>query len=139
MQNLAIGSDATDEQKKKNDSVVKSELEAAGIKVAGPHEFLRRHEIYTAYIGDMCGWGFHRAWYYWVAEGPGIPPDLAQKFHKTWGKEVRVDGHCGCPSPREWFKGFAVGHYHIDTAEGLKAFADLLKEIYVETEEEVPA
>jgi hypothetical protein len=75
-------------------------------------------------------WEFRRLWTYWAAKGPGIPPDLAQGFHQTWGKQVRVAGHCGCPSPLEWCEGFAVGSYHIDTQDGLNAFVALLKSIH---------
>ncbi len=131
-QNLARPQDCSDSMKKSVDQVVYAELKDAGIKTEGPHEFLRKHngEVPTAYIGSLCRWGFRRAWYYWIAEGPGIPPDKAQEFHERWGKEVRVDGHCGCPAPLEWFRGFAVGRYHIDTQEGLNAFAELLRSIY---------
>ena len=87
-------------------------------------------EVPASVAGECCTWIFTRKWRYWVAEGPGIPPDAAEEFHKTWGTVVRVAGHCGCPSPLEWCKGFAVGLYHIDTQEGLTAFAALLKSIY---------
>ena len=42
---------------------------------------------------------------------------------------MRVEGHCGCPSPLEYNKGFAVGLYHVDTPEGLKALADTIKQV----------
>lgn len=106
------------------------ELEDAGITVHEMPSDLGR-EVSTKIIGVCESWSFKRAWYYWVAKGPGIPLQLAEEFHQKWGKEVRVDGHCECPSPLEWFKGFAVDHYHIDTQEGLKAFADLLKSIVI--------
>ncbi len=88
-------------------------------------------EVPTNVIGylDPSGWGFTRAWTYWVCKGPGIPPDIAEELHKTHGNYVRVAGHCGCPSPLEWYKGFAVGSYHVDTLEGLKALADTIKAI----------
>ena len=52
---------------------------------------------------------------------------------KKRGRDVRVDGHCLAPSPLEWCKGFAVGMYHVDTPEGLKALADTIKLVYAET------
>jgi len=114
------------------DEQTRKELAAAGIKAEGPHDFLRRNrEVPSGYLGTLCLWSFRRAWYYWVAEGPGVPADKAEEFHKTWGRQVRVAGHCGCPSPLEWHKGFAVGVYHIDTQDGLNAFAGLLRSIYV--------
>lgn len=113
------------------DRTVSAELAQAGIPPEGL-EALRRFngEVPTKYVGSLYGWGFKRAWYYWVADGPGIPPDVAEYFHQTWGQEVRVAGHCGCPSPIEWFHGFAVGSYHIDTQAGLNAFANLLRSLY---------
>lgn len=129
--NLARSRDDKDSWKMV-DTAVMSELITAAIHIDGPYESFRTHgEVPTAYLGEHCHWGFKRAWYYWIATGPGVPPDKAEEFHKTWGKQVRVDGHCGCPSPLEWCHGFAVGHYHIDTQEGLNAFAQLLKSIYV--------
>jgi adenosyl cobinamide kinase/adenosyl cobinamide phosphate guanylyltransferase len=41
-----------------------------------------------------------------------------------------VDGHCGCPSPREWHHGFAVGLYHVDTQEALNALADTIRRVH---------
>jgi hypothetical protein len=90
-------------------------------------------EVPTKVIGGLCGWKFERAWYYWVATGPGIPADKAEEFHAQWGKSCRVNGDCGCPSPLEVFHGFGVGCYHIDTQEGLVAFAQLLRSIDVRT------
>lgn len=115
------------------DAQVLGELDQAGIHAEGPAEFLReRREVPAAYLGQFFKWGFRRAWYYWVAEGPGVPPDAAEAFHRKWGTQARVDGHCGCPSPLEWNRGFAVGLYHIDTQEGLNAFAALLRGVYRE-------
>jgi hypothetical protein len=115
-------------EKSETNAQCAAELEAAGIEV---------HRMPTAFDGEVktnvlgsCGpWSFRRAWYYWVAKGPGIPVEVATVLHEKHGKDVRVDGHCGCPSPQEWCKGFAVGLYHVDSAEGLKALADTIKDI----------
>jgi len=117
------------------DDILRAELEAAGIKVF-QSEILRKDkgEVKTAVVGDMGCWGFHRAWYYWVAEGPGIPPKYAYELHKTHGKEVRVSGHCGCPDPG-YCGGFGVGVYHVDTQAGLKALADTIKRVKKDYEE----
>jgi hypothetical protein len=134
MENLATHT--KDEDKLKElDEKCRAELQAAGIK---PFDRIVRvkGEVPTRIMGSLHGWGFERAWYYWVANGPGIPPVYANKLHETHGQEVRVDGHCGCPSPLEWCKGFAVGHYHVDTAEGLKALADTIKLIIKEASNE---
>lgn len=120
------------------DEVLRAELRAAGIQTlqeaeGQPPEFLadmlRRGsgEVKTSVVGVLHGWEFKRAWYYWMARGPGIEVDAAERLHAMHGKTVRVAGHCGCPSPREWFKGLACGSYHVDDAEGLRALADCIR------------
>lgn len=109
------------------DDDLAAELEAAGIPVQRMPEILRgKGEVKSIICGWLHTWAFKRAWYYWTAEGPGLPPQYADALHVLFGKEVRVGGHCGCPSPLEWYKGFAVGSYHIDTPRGLRALADAL-------------
>lgn len=113
------------------DEELAAELTAAGIPVCRMPEILRKHngEVETIVIGDLHGWGFKRAWYYWVCEGPGIEVEAAERLHAAHGKVVRVAGHCGCPSPREWFKGLACGSYHVDTQEGLSALAATIRSL----------
>jgi hypothetical protein len=88
-------------------------------------------EVPTRVMGEIhgSGWGFMRAWTYWVCEGPGIPLEDATALHVLHGQVVRVAGHCGCPSPLEWYKGFGCGLYHVDTLEGLKALSYAIKKI----------
>ncbi len=128
--NLARRQPASDIVCAEIDAVVEQELQAAGIE-AHPLYSRLRSEVPTKWFGAHCTWSFERFWYYWVAKGPGVPPEVAEKFHKVWGQQVRVDGHCGCPGPLEWARGFAIVLYHIDTAEGLRAFAELLGSIYI--------
>lgn len=110
------------------DSALEAELSAAGITINNMGMLLRdRGEVRTGVIGTLHGWLFERAWVYWRAQGPGLPPAYADPLHKTHGREVRVEGHCGCPSPLERYQGFGVSNYHVDTPEGLKALADALK------------
>ncbi len=112
------------------DATVLGELNEAGIKVEGLESLRGHYEVPTKYVGSLAMWGFRRAWRYYIASGPGVPPDLAEEFHGKYGKQVRVQGHCGCPSPLEYNHGFAVGMYHIDSQNGLNAFAELLRKIY---------
>jgi hypothetical protein len=114
---------------KDNDKDCAAELEAAGIPVVKLEPLRKQGEVQTAVRGELGPWMFTRAWRYWVAEGAGLPLDLAERLHEKFGKTVRVEGHCGCPSPREWGKGFAINSYHVDDAEGLKALADAIKEV----------
>ena len=130
---------------KEVDDTVRAELGAAGLPagnmsigegaVSMPECFREcgngyYKEVPTNVYGFWHHWKFERSWYYYRAEGAGIPPDIAEEFHKTWGRQVRVNGHCMCPSPLEQNEGFAIGSYHIDTQEGLNAFVALLNQIY---------
>ena len=38
-------------------------------------------EVPTNVWGFWHHWKFERAWYYYRAEGAGIPPDAAEQFH----------------------------------------------------------
>lgn len=123
-----------------SDAILSAELKAAGIPFE-IHDLLRKSsgEVKSGVIGMLHGWTFRRAWYYWMCEGPGIPMTEAEKLHAEYGKEVRVNGDCTCSSPREMFKGLACGSYHVDTPRGLKALADMIKEIVrVATGSEMP-
>ncbi len=114
------------------DRICSQELEQAGLSLVRLPEVARsRGEVKTIVVGTSGPWEFQRAWRYWVARGPRIPLDAAEELHEVHGKEVRVDGHCGAPSPREWFKGFGTGHYHVDTPAGLTALADTIEEVLI--------
>lgn len=99
-------------------------MEEAGIFV---HNATTYGEVDCGVIGACRSWIFRRAWYYWEATGPGIPPGSAKELHDRLGQEVRVEGHCGCPDPIEYCKGRPVRWYHVDTQRGLKALADVIK------------
>ena len=114
------------------DEEIAEELEIAKIEIHRYEIFRDQGEVKTSVRGSLHGWLFTRAWYYWIATGPGIPPEYANKLHEKHGKAVRVDGHCCCPSPKEWLKGFAVGHYHVDTQTGLCALADTIRQVVAE-------
>lgn len=112
------------------DAELVAELEAAGITPVKMSLDISRSDVQTGVFGHVeNSWAFYRFWYYWSAEGPGIPVEAAEALHNAHGQAVRVDGHCGCPHPREHFKGLGVGRYHVDTAEGLKALADTIKSV----------
>lgn len=129
--NLARRHSATPEDYPEVDETIERELTEAGIKFQKFPSIKPRGEVPTTILcGEAHRWGFTRAWYYYVAKGDGIPPDIAEEFHKEWGTQVRVEGDCTCPSPLEYNRGFAVGMYHIDTQEGLNAFVRLLASIH---------
>lgn len=89
-------------------------------------------EVPSAVIGILNGWTFTRAWYYWVAKTDTHPltREAARELHAAHGKTARVDGHCGCPSPDEWWSESwnQPDHYHIDSSEGLRALAQAIKD-----------
>lgn len=114
------------------DALLTQELVLAGIEPCPMPESFREKqggECHTCVIGSLHGWTFKRAWYYWMAEGPGIPIQYAMPLHEAHGTSVRVEGHCGCPSPLEYCKGFPVTSYHIDNQDGLNALAEVIRRI----------
>lgn len=113
------------------DDALIRELNLAGIEHQKFPESFREHygEVNTIILGTLLGWKFQRAWRYWIADGPGIPLDAASSLQEKFGKEVRVDGSCTCPSPLDAFKGLGVGRYHVDTQSGLRALADTIKRV----------
>ena len=113
------------------DEYLTKELEIAGIEIF-PIKFPIRGEVPTQIIGHLYGWRFERLWYYWAARTETTPLlfKYATPLHEKYGKDVRVDGHCCCPSPKEWFKEkwhIGVNHYHVDSEWGLKALADAIR------------
>ena len=94
-------------------AVIAGELEAIGAEVypntegtRGPH-------------GKLGGWELQRLWYYWSARSDaGMPESKARKLNKKWFGVVRVDGYAGGKNVEG-----VVQSYHIDTPEGLAAFA----------------
>ena len=70
------------------DEILRAELRSAGIPTLQEAEgqppgylddLLRRGsgEVKTSVVGVLHGWEFKRAWYYWMASGPGIEVEVA--------------------------------------------------------------
>lgn len=57
--------------------------------------------------GELPGFRFTRAWYYYVVKGL-VPLNIANElYNNVIGKtDIRVAGHCGCPPPEDWAKPF---------------------------------
>jgi len=123
---------------KETDDAVCAELAAAGLEKESifQNDALRYSgkgryfEVPASVVGLPHRWQLRRAWGYWIATGPGIPPEHAIPFDEEWGKEVRVTGDCACRGAEFWGQGFAIGVYHIDTQEGLSAFVKLLEKVH---------
>ncbi len=108
MKNLA-GDDNCDRE-------IRRELERARIEIVEGER--STHEVPASLTGKLGPFTFRRAWYYWVAEGP-MPIKMARELYADpVGKDdVRVGGHCGCPSPDKY------GATYYD-ADGLQLYSD---------------
>jgi len=73
------------------------ELKRCGIRVV---EAEVKGEVPSRVIGKLGPFTFRRAWYYWVVKGP-TPLHVAIELYANYvgKKDIRVDGHCGCPAP----------------------------------------
>lgn len=101
MENLARKQDPEQLVVEDVDRKVVRELERCGIPAVpvekGGVEVPYRH------IGKLGDFTFKRAWYYWMVWGP-VPLRVAEELYMDLvGKtDIRVGGHCGCPSPAEY-------------------------------------
>lgn len=118
-------------QSAEKDEIITKELSLAGIKVTDLG-FVLDNEVKTSILGTIGSWKFVRAWYYWMVDGLGMPPDIAVRLHECIGEEVRTAGFAGGIHPTIWSKGFAITNYHVDSLRGLKILADLIHAIYEE-------
>jgi hypothetical protein len=83
------------------DAAILRELERSRISAAhGPRTYGEVSYSVTGRLGDFT---FRRAWYYWIVEGR-VPLAVAETLYAdpVGRTDVRVGGHCGCPSPREY-------------------------------------
>lgn len=128
------------------DEQCRKELEEAGIPIfphdlgGGDGEVKTSVFGFTAIDNQKFGnkrqphWIIKRAWYYWVAtlqlpSRSNLTMEQAMELHAKHGKVVRADGHCGAPSPEEAWGADGIPYlYHIDTQEGLNAFAKAILE-----------
>lgn len=138
------------------DAYIRRELGTAGIEIIeGP---LAKGEVPYTLTGKIGNWTFERAWNYWMANSSerktGLPLDIAEKLHdkkykiegseepETYGQVIRVQGHCGCPPPKDWARpaeGLGidkkfVDNYHIDTQKGLNEFVRTLVDSFAESQ-----
>ena len=91
---------------------IEEELYLAGIPLLPEKS---EGEVPYTIIGKLGKWTFKRAWYYYTAsclEGLGLPYHMAVELHERkypvsnetyniLGQSIRVDGHCGCPHPKD--------------------------------------
>ncbi len=106
---------------KEADTYITRELDWAGIEAVQGEQ--SSGEVPYSIRGKIGPWTISRAWYYWVASAgeDGLDVKVADEMHnkaypvkgdrepETYGKVIRVAGHCGCPPPAEW-----ADHYDVD-------------------------
>jgi cephalosporin-C deacetylase-like acetyl esterase len=111
----------------KGDSAAcRAELLAAGIEhLQGPVY----GECHVFIFGLVGRWLLTRSWCYWVArvvEGHELAVEAVEAFDAVWGEQVRAHGYDGGGAlhirPQ-------VESFHIDTPEGLAAFASFIREV----------
>ena len=86
-------------------------------------------------LDDVASFRFSRNWYYWCAYGYVPMPVAIELYeHPVGHASIRVEGHCGCPDPREYMarRPLVAGQrcvtaYHIDTQEALNLFVATLR------------
>lgn len=82
------------------DKIIREELNLAGIKIVSIGK--TNKEVPASIIGKCNNFIFHRAWYYWVVEGY-MPLEIANYLYDNYKHlNIRVEGHCGNPSPEGW-------------------------------------
>lgn len=122
----------------KNSTALASvELTEAGIPTVNAAPY---GEVGAAVCGVLGPFTFRRAWVYWVAEGemsednaktindePMSNDDHGTKYsggRGTWGDVVRAEGFAGGQLVTR-----PIDCWHIDSPEGLKFFADKIREL----------
>lgn len=113
------------------DQYIAKELTRARIQlVTHTHEEHSSHEVPWSITGKLGPFIFTRAWRYWIVEGL-VPLAVAQELYgdPVGVTDIRVAGHCGCPSPEEYDNLYtADGHRVIEASERPKLEA-FMKEV----------
>lgn len=116
---------------KQCDQTIREELEAAAIPAKGVDP--QRSEVPYTVIGNLEPWELKRAWYYWMASAPkgqGLSKEVAEAMNTIFRETVRVAGFAGGTDVKDWLsQQGTIDSYHIDTQEGLNAFAAVVKTV----------
>ena len=97
-------------------------------------DFVANNGIYIETVEFFNPFIFTRAWYYWCVSGY-VPLHVAEEMYEypIGKKDIRANGHCGCPPPSEQVVQHkvcgmkVVDSYHIDSQEGLNLFVQTMK------------
>ena len=118
MQNLARDERASE--------IVKKELYRLGINRVETNPI---SEVPSIYTGELRGFTFERAWYYYIVKGK-LPLESAKKLyqHPIGKEDIRVCGHCGCPPPEdpwvEYYDDNGTKVYSIKNKEEFEQFSN---------------
>jgi len=128
--------------KKDCDKYIIEELSSAGI-TPDSLEVSNHPEVKSLYKGRLLGWTFSRQWYYWSASCEdafqyGLDLKYASPLHALVGQEVRLAGHCGCPSPDDgfWMDKFdedgneLISQEEMDKCKKKAESSDLMRKTY---------
>lgn len=124
--------------------LLKAELQAAGIPVvelpyalSGIPSSNILGSISLNGKATSAQWQFIRGRRYWQCDGPGLPPEYAEKLHASHGEHLWVQGMARS-SPAECFGGFAVGHYDAVSPAGLKALTETIYQVLADAKARLP-
>jgi hypothetical protein len=96
------------------DVTIRDELTKARISIV---EGVRsEREVSARLTGELRGFAFTRAWYYWVVWGDMPITEARALYADPLGRtDIRVAGHCGCPPPDKWCTHFDADGYELYT------------------------
>ena len=102
---------------------IKSELHRAKINIHKVNK--HKGDVPYSIIGKLNGFEFRREWCYWKVVGT-MPLKYAKILYKDpiGSTDIRADGNSNYSMPKK-----DVKYYHIDTGEGLRLFADIVRTI----------
>lgn len=122
------------------------EVKASLFGLLGANSFLKewvtypdaghvKRSIKFEFLSDAASFRFQRHWYYWSAYGYVPMTAAVEMYESEIGRHsIRVEGHCGCPDPREYVASRplvagqrCVSAYHIDTQDALNMFVATLR------------
>jgi len=97
MRNLAMPQNPSEETISFVSETCRTELETAGIETFEGGVSIHG-EVPSRIHGQLGQWAFKRAWTYWIADGPGIPPEIAEELH---AKQAGKPRHSPLPQAAE--------------------------------------
>ena len=136
----------SDNYDKTIDNAIKTELKDAGIPVIELPYYMWA-DVKTRHIGILNGFVFHRTNTCWMCDG-NMPLKMAHHIYRSdWNEGIRAGGlradtppddvahNLNCEN-KDITQPRFVSTYHIDTEEGLKRIASVIKDYGVYSDRE---